>query len=122
MMTVSSILLMNYVGLSQQLMMLCLETMIPINISISDIYYVDFKHKRVLENKVFVFEKLDLLREGLIDFQRLIRRGQVQLVSSRSEVPCQAPTEPASELSKRGSWVWPSRAKMHQTASYGLLA
>jgi hypothetical protein len=94
MMTVSSILLMNYVGLSQQLMMLCLQTMIPINISISDITFVDFKHKRVLENRVFVFEKLDLLREGLIDFQRLIRRGQVQLVSSRSEMPPEASSSP----------------------------
>jgi hypothetical protein len=104
MMKVSSILLMNYVGLSQQLMMLCLETMIPINISISDIYYVDFKHKRVLENKVFVFEKLDLLREGLIDFERLVRKGHPILVSDRSaEMPPQAPRSLAGAFFRRGS-------------------
>jgi hypothetical protein len=80
-------------------MMLCLETMIPINISVSDITYVDFKHKRVLENRVFAFEKLDLLREGLIDFERLVRRGHPILVSDRSaEMAPEAPTEVAGEF------------------------
>jgi hypothetical protein len=77
--------------------------MIPINVSISDITYVDFKHKRVLENKVFLFEKMDLLRAGLIDFERLVRKGRPMLVASQAEVSGKEPTEPAGELFEQGS-------------------
>jgi hypothetical protein len=49
----------------------------PVSISISDIIYVDFKSKQVVGRQVLQFDKTELLREGLIDFDRLIRRGKV---------------------------------------------
>ena len=55
--------------------------MTPVNISISDVIYVDFPTKTVLVEIKLPFEKLDLVREGLINYKRLIRRGQVQLIS-----------------------------------------
>jgi hypothetical protein len=55
--------------------------MTPVNISISDITYVDFKAKKIVGRQVLPFEKIDLLREGLIDFHRIVKRGHVTLVT-----------------------------------------
>jgi len=49
----------------------------PVSVSISDIIYVDFKSKQVVDRQVLPFDKTELLREGLINFDRLIRRGKV---------------------------------------------
>jgi hypothetical protein len=58
---------------------------IPVSISVSDVIYVDFKAKIVIVEQKLSFEKLDLVREGLINYKRLVRRGQVQLVTMEYE-------------------------------------
>jgi hypothetical protein len=35
----------------------------------------------ILANQVLPFEKMELVREGLINYNRLVRRGQVTLAS-----------------------------------------
>jgi hypothetical protein len=55
--------------------------MTPISISVSDITYVDFRKKKILGESILPFDKVELLREGLICYSRLIRRGQVRLVN-----------------------------------------
>jgi hypothetical protein len=57
------------------------RVMIPISISVSDVTFVDFKNKKKIASQVLMFEKLELVREGLIDFNRLVGRGHPTLVS-----------------------------------------
>lgn len=57
----------------------------PVSISISDVIYVDFKSKQIVGRQVLSFDKVELLREGLIDFGRLIRRGEVHCVYDHKE-------------------------------------
>jgi hypothetical protein len=52
----------------------------PISISISDVISVDFPGKRVIFEQKLPFEKLDLVREGLINYKRLVRRGEAKLI------------------------------------------
>jgi antitoxin component of RelBE/YafQ-DinJ toxin-antitoxin module len=56
----------------------------PLNISISDVIYVDFPGKRVIDEQKLPFEKLELVREGLINYDRLFRRGDVRLVYEKA--------------------------------------
>jgi hypothetical protein len=56
----------------------------PVNISISDVVYVDFPGKRVIDEQKLPFEKLELVREGLINYDRLFRRGDVRLVYEKA--------------------------------------
>lgn len=72
--------------------------MIPISIKASDITWVDFKNKKILDQKVFVFNKMELLCEGLIDFNRLVRRGKVELVWSNIKPK----DKPIDEIYKHG--------------------
>jgi hypothetical protein len=53
----------------------------PVNIHLSDIVWVDFRNKRVVAEQKLPFEKMDLVREGLINYKRLCGRGEVKLVS-----------------------------------------
>jgi len=54
---------------------------VPVNIHMSDVVYVDFENKVVVFEQKLPFEKQELVREGLINYKRLVRRGQVELVS-----------------------------------------
>lgn len=53
-------------------------------VSISDITYVDFKKKEIVAKQILQFDKTELLREGLINFDRLVKRGQVSLVYDKA--------------------------------------
>jgi hypothetical protein len=50
-------------------------------ISTSDITFVDFRQKKVIAQQILKFEKTELLNEGLINYERLIKRGHMTLVS-----------------------------------------
>jgi hypothetical protein len=58
--------------------------MTPVSIKISDIVYVDFKRKVIIDRQVLPFDKHELLMEGLIDFKRIVRRGRVFIVAEAS--------------------------------------
>ena len=60
------------------------EKMTPISIKISDVTYVDFKKKVIVDRIVLPFDKHELLLEGLIDFNRIIRRGYCVIVAEAS--------------------------------------
>ena len=44
-------------------------------VSTSHIVYVDFQKKTIVDEQILFFDKMDLLREGLINYERLLRRG-----------------------------------------------
>jgi hypothetical protein len=58
--------------------------MVSISISISDITYVDFKKKQILCKYVNSYDKTWLVREGLINYHRLIGHGTVRLVYDKA--------------------------------------
>jgi hypothetical protein len=53
-------------------------------VSVSDIIYVDFVKKQVVAEQVLSFDKLELVREGLINYHRLIGHGTVRLVYDKA--------------------------------------
>jgi hypothetical protein len=58
--------------------------MTPIAVSISDVIYVDFGKKEVIARQVLQFDKMELLREGLINLDRLVKRGHCVIVAEAS--------------------------------------
>ena len=53
----------------------------PLGVSISDVTYVDFQRKKMLYRHVTEHDQMNLLRAGLINYQRLMRRAWVELVT-----------------------------------------
>lgn len=53
-------------------------------VSTSDVIYVDFGKKLVIAEQILSFDKLELVREGLINYHRLIGHGTVRLVYDKA--------------------------------------
>jgi hypothetical protein len=58
--------------------------MTPLSVSVSDVIYVDFGKKEVIARQILQFDKIELLREGLIDYKRLVKRGHPVIVAEAS--------------------------------------
>jgi hypothetical protein len=53
-------------------------------VSVSDIIYVDFVQKKIICENILIFDKIELLREGLINHKRLLGHGVVKLVYDKA--------------------------------------
>ena len=52
------------------------------SLAMSCVIHVNFKVKQVIREDVEIYDKMRLRREGLIDFERLMRKGEVHLVEN----------------------------------------
>jgi hypothetical protein len=53
-------------------------------VAVSYIIYVDFRQKKVICENILTFDKTELLREGLINYSRLLGHGEVKLVYDKA--------------------------------------